>query len=367
MVLGTLLNLTAVAAMLAYVSKVKGFSPVGPYDAWRVITAPLRDVNRALTPLAAIIGWFVALWLADVTGAIWLTVALFFGIGGALLYETIRVGIPTAIGATIGLVSGLTSDVRPDRDNFSLPLTIYESQADDVSEWTDGAMHVPRRSLLTLGASGAGKSETLKHFVDQLQADPSEPVVVFDMKRDYQAFLKERGASMIRLSSQGSSTEIGSPIAWNIFAEMETEADADEIARSLFPKGRDQNNFFDTAGRQLFAANLKYLKRELDNPTNADLVRYWQRASPKKMHENLSRDGHEDLTAAASAIDPETAKQPGECSQAPSNKFKTSLWVTSRSPATSRFVSTWRIRKAVFSYSTTRRARARRSRPCSAT
>lgn len=48
---------------------------------------------------------------------------------------------------------------------------------------------------------------------------------------------------------------------------------------------------------------------ELESPDNADLVRYWQRATPEKMHENLTRDGHENLTAAASAINPETERQ----------------------------------------------------------
>lgn len=278
---------------------------------WRSATEPLRGRNAALPALAFIGGWFILWVLFASQNRYWSTFVLMLGVPYLLFAEFGT----ELLGFTIGLFglafNGLFgSTVEPDRDRFALPVDIYDSPADDVSRW-GGAMHVPRRSLLTLGASGAGKSETLKHFVDQLQNDPSEPVVVFDMKRDYQEFLEECGASMIRLSSQGSSTEIGSPIAWNIFEEIENESDADEIARALFPKGRDDTNFFDTAGRQLFAANLKYMKRELDNPTNADLVDYWQRASPKKMHENLSRDGHEDLTAAASAIDPETAKQAG--------------------------------------------------------
>lgn len=36
---------------------------------------------------------------------------------------------------------------------------------------------------------------------------------------------------MIRLSSGGSAAEDGTPVAWNIFAEIETEEDADELAR----------------------------------------------------------------------------------------------------------------------------------------
>lgn len=34
--------------------------------------------------------------------------------------------------------------------------------------------------------------KTLKYFVDDLHADPNEPVVVFDMNTDYQDFSKRR-------------------------------------------------------------------------------------------------------------------------------------------------------------------------------
>ncbi|WP_245998703.1 type IV secretion system DNA-binding domain-containing protein [Halalkalicoccus subterraneus] len=44
---------------------------------------------------------------------------------------------------------------------------------------------------------------------------------------------------------------------------------------------------------------------------NAELVNYFSRATPEKIHEHLTRDGHEDLTAAASAINPETERQAG--------------------------------------------------------
>ncbi|KYH24629.1 hypothetical protein HAPAU_36120 [Halalkalicoccus paucihalophilus] len=74
-------------------------------------------------------------------------------------------------------------------------------------------VRIPRRSLLALGASGAGKSVTLKHFVDQLQNDPNEPVVVYDHKTDYQDFLSDRETPMIRLSSEGPADENGEAIA----------------------------------------------------------------------------------------------------------------------------------------------------------
>ncbi|MDL5363896.1 type IV secretory system conjugative DNA transfer family protein [Halalkalicoccus sp. NIPERK01] len=197
----------------------------------------------------------------------------------------------------------------PDAENFVLPISFKSANAEDVNSRFIKGVRIPRRSLLALGTSGAGKSETLKHFVDQLQNDPTEPVVVYDHKTDYRDFLEERGTPMIRLSSRGSRAEDGSPIAWNIFAEIEDEEDADELARALFPE--QSGDFWTGAARQLFAANLKYLHREMESPDNADLVRYFERATPETMHENLTRDDHEDLTAAASAINPETERQAG--------------------------------------------------------
>lgn len=306
--LGTFLATVTWVAVAFWVVSLK-ITPFEHRQLWRSVTEPLREHNAALPALAFAIGWFV-LWMFFSTLNAYLTAAVvMLGVPALLVaeYGGDVLGITVALtGLAFNTVFG--SETHPDRDRFALPFTVYDSDAEDVGRW-DNAMHVPRRSLLTLGASGAGKSETLKHVVDQLQNDPSEPVIVFDMKTDYQEFLEECGASMIRLSSEGSATGIGSPIAWNVFEEMEREDDADEIARALFPEQSGEDNFFQTAARQLFAANLKYLSRELETPTNADLVDYWQRADSEKMYENLTRDGHEDLTAAASAIDPDAGRQ----------------------------------------------------------
>ncbi|WP_245998582.1 type IV secretory system conjugative DNA transfer family protein [Halalkalicoccus subterraneus] len=222
--------------------------------------------------------------------------------------------LPVAAVGTAGLAYSVKRKVfppmpEPDEDHFVLPIKLKSGDAEDISNRFVRGIRIPRRSLLTLGASGAGKSETLKHFVDQLQNDPNEPVVVYDHKTDYQDFLGDHGTPMIRLSSEGSADENGDAIAWNIFAEIEDEEDADELARALFPE--QSGDFWNAAGRQLFAAILKYLRRELEDPDNADLVDYFARATPEKMHEHLTRDGHEDLTAAASAINPETERQAG--------------------------------------------------------
>ncbi|NKE37907.1 type IV secretion system DNA-binding domain-containing protein [Natronococcus sp. JC468] len=198
-------------------------------------------------------------------------------------------------------IGDLFRTVEPTADNFAIPIEYRGGRADDVSIFSN-AVQIPRRSLLAIGTSGAGKSEFLKHIVEQLRTNPTEPTVVFDMKEDYQDMLEARGADIIRISADASDYK------WNLFAELEDESDVDEIARGIFP-GDDGDQFFTNAGRQLFAATVKYIFREVENPTNADLKRYWERTDAETMYEDLSSDGHEDLTAAASAIDPNAGRQ----------------------------------------------------------
>ena len=273
-----LLTIVTLAVLSGWFLAQRGSLDVDHRGVWRDLTRSLRQRSRVLPFVAFFGGWF-GLWVVAVLVDAYLAGALLMFLAPVLLlFEYAGDGIGLTVGLIGLFLSGLKGSPEPDEEHFVLPIHVYESSAEDVS-WIDDSIRVPRHSLLTLGASGAGKSETLKHFVEQLQTEPTEPVVVFDMKTDYQDFLAAHDVPMIRLSAEGSTTAVGSPLAWNIFRELDTEADADELARALFPSGMD-DQFFATAGRQLFAANLKYLVRELDEPTNADLVHYWQRASP---------------------------------------------------------------------------------------
>ena len=88
------------------------------------------------------------------------------------------------------------------------------------------ALSIPRTgSILALGATRSGKTETGKHIVAQMRAAENEPMIVYDHKDDYQDFLDERGTPFDRLSTRGSD------VTWNIFREIEEPQDADEIAR----------------------------------------------------------------------------------------------------------------------------------------
>lgn len=297
-----LFDLAALAAAIVLAASYKGVLPINRYRAWVTLTSPLRAKHVVLPVLSALSGWFVLLLLSGALEARIANLVLLFVIPIFVALELYKTGVPLSIGVALGALSEFTDTPQPDRDNFALPIDVYESEADDVRAWT-GGIHIPRRSLLTLGASGAGKSETIKHFVSQLRTNPNEPVVVFDMKTDYQDFLETRGVRMLRVAPDEDSN-----VRWNLFAEVEEESDIDEIARSLFPD-RARDEFFGTAGRQLFAATAKYMYREMERPDNSDIVSYWERTDPETMHADLRGDGHKDLVAAASAIDPDAGRQ----------------------------------------------------------
>lgn len=181
-----------------------------------------------------------------------------------------------------------------------------------VSE-ASSSMHLSRflplnkdRSVLILGETGAGKTETIKFFLNQMQAADDAPFIIFDYKGEYREIFEHDYDSkdLIYLSSKDATEH------WNIFTEIEDESDIDEIGRALFPHS-ESAEFFGVAARQLFVAVITYLHRKGEEsetvPTNDDLVTFVQSADKQEMHEQLSE--YPDLVAAASAIDPESKRQ----------------------------------------------------------
>lgn len=157
------------------------------------------------------------------------------------------------------------------------------------------------RSILVLGETGSGKTETIKIFAHQMQTAPDEPLVIFDYKHDYQEFYEN--ANTINISLADSTH------CWNVFREIETEDGFDEITQTLFKQHieRSHSPFFPRAARRLAVAVLKYLYRERDSPTNDDLLRFVESCDRKTMHEKLFE--HEDLRAAAASITPDSPRQ----------------------------------------------------------
>lgn len=152
------------------------------------------------------------------------------------------------------------------------------------------------RSLLVLGESSAGRTESIKLLLGQIDHASETPFVIFDYTNDYQEFYADD--TVIHISSKNSSQ------FWNIFQEIETENEFEEIGHLLYNGNEQQarDPLFPQAARQLTVAILKYIHREHDNPTNEDLARFLETNDADSMHEKLFE--YTDLRAAASSITP---------------------------------------------------------------
>jgi hypothetical protein len=192
-----------------------------------------------------------------------------------------------------------------DAGQYLLPYAAITDRSDRLAA-THAVALEKDRSILVLGETGAGKTATLTLLAYQLQTGPDEPFIVFDYKGEYQEFLESSNhdRDVITLSSIDASCQ------WNLFEEIEREAEIDEIASAMFPS-TDDADFFSNAARQLFVAVITYLRRQAEwegtTPTNADLVTFVQTMDKEEMYDRLS--DHPDLVAAASAIDPDADRQ----------------------------------------------------------
>jgi type IV secretory pathway TraG/TraD family ATPase VirD4 len=217
-----------------------------------------------------------------------------------------------AVGVGAAVVGGRASGrlaarklARSAADGYELPMSIRDSRNVGRLERLGDVVDIPRTgSILALGTTRSGKTETGKHIVSQMRASADEPMVIYDHKNDYQEFLEGRGDPFVRLSSRGSD------VVWNIFEEIETDADADEIARAIFAD-TSETEYFDVAGRQVFAAVLKLISRDYveaeETPSNENLVNFFERKGRKDVYNELIVE--DDLTGAASHLDPESSKQ----------------------------------------------------------
>ena len=217
-------------------------------------------------------------------------------------------GVASAVvGGRIAVGHGIHRVARgvAGRDGYALPMDVRDHRQVGQLERHGNALSIPRTgSILALGATRSGKTETGKHIVSQMRADENESMIVYDHKEDYQDFLKAEGQEVIKLSAQDSTH------VWNIFGEIEEDSDADEVARAIFAD-TDKSEYFDVAGRQVFAAVLKHLKAKFDRagetPSNADLVEFFQKRGRSDVYEELQETPK--FTGAASHLDPESSKQ----------------------------------------------------------
>ena len=91
-------------------------------------------------------------------------------------------------------------------DGYALPMSVRDHRQVGQLERHGNCLSIPRTgSILALGATRSGKTETGKWIVRQMRADENEPMLVYDHKEDYQNFLEAEGQEVIKLSAQDST------------------------------------------------------------------------------------------------------------------------------------------------------------------
>lgn len=316
--IGTALDVAAVGTTALWLAADFYFGPAARIrdrirQQWYDATDPLYRVNRLLPGVAALIGAYLLIVLLNALNAHLAAGLLMFGaptyLGGKLLYRG-YCGVRARIRAFFG-----RREEKKHPGDYVLPMDVEESSG-AVSTWSDRVAVPSGKSFLALGATRSGKTEAVKHLLAQMDRAPADPTVVYDRKDDFRQFYQQRGVEYVRLSSdpgpEGSAVR-DHTARWDLFRELEHGADPDTLARSLFPAGDSSGGggteFFGTAARQVFAAVVTYLSREYDlsDLHNGTVVSYFEQTDPETMYEDLTE--YDDLTAKASAIDPEASRQ----------------------------------------------------------
>lgn len=194
-------------------------------------------------------------------------------------------------------------------DAFVVPLHRSEAAAGTSTRYPNVVSLARNHSVLVLGEPGAGKTEFIKLLLPQLDPNDDDPVVVFDFKGEYREWAERRG-DVIRLSVRDATHH------WNAFAEIEDEAEFEEIGRVLFKEARERENevFWPDAARSVLVASMKYLYRESERSglqvDNHELSAFFSRFDRNDIYGLIAEyDRDEDLRGALSNISPDVDRQ----------------------------------------------------------
>ena len=213
------------------------------------------------------------------------------------------VGTDLDLDATVGAnASGI------DGRRYAVPVRWTAASAGRVEREPHVLALERNHSVLVAGEPGAGKTEFVQLLLPQIESRPDEPVVVFSYKDDYTDWARDHADREVVRLSLDDSTDY-----WNLFREAASEAEFEQLGRTLFEEHvrEAKNPFFPRTARQLFAATLKYLRREGRRsglrPDNREVEDFFGRFSSEEVFDLLGE--HEDLRGAVEAINPDAYKQ----------------------------------------------------------
>lgn len=223
--------------------------------------------------------------------------------------DTVVVGVGTGIA-----VSAVLYEVVRRKTRFGSAPSYHVAEDEmlvpmqDISDTSVLFARPPRfetdTSVVTLGETGSGKSSAMRLLAAQYLDDEETAIIVHESGTGFEEFYRDRGKEVVRLRARGSD-EI-----WNLFREVETEADFREVADAIFGEESGRDPFHGPA-KQVFAATLQYLHREADRQDASDALAHddivqFLNQSLEDVHSALASE--DDIQAAAGHIDPETGK-----------------------------------------------------------
>lgn len=304
--MASMADLVAIAVTLALVASALGWLPSSAYtaarEAWSRASEPLRQRHRYL-PAVGFLGGYVVLWFASAAlSATWAIGTLTFVVPAYGGYNALRRGVGSL---SLWWTNQRLADLTDKEGVWGLPMTsIEQSKADDVSGHDPAVPLDSSRSTLVCGASGSGKTNTIKWLVDQMDARAFEPTVIFEAKSDYQEHIRASGQEPIIISADESRATH----TWNLFGEIgeETpERDIEELAARLFPEPEGKSRYFDENARQLFSSVIEMFYFDSRNggprPTNRNLAAYLRTTTQEELADELDAYG---FSADAAAIEP---------------------------------------------------------------
>lgn len=292
-VLASLLSLAVTLVLGVWAASLLDFLTVEHRRVWRQATTDLRERSRFMPAVAFVSAWVFTWVIAVAIRADIAVLLLTFALPLLLIGEFLVDGAALAVALPMVALAPLLGDDTVDAESeFALPVTrVHESNAPDVSTWWSRNIPIPKgRSTAVIGASGSGKTTTVKHLVRQLNPRSGDPVVIFEAKDDYRKELSGHGVEPLVVSADADAATV----AWNLFREISpenVEGDIKELARDIMPEPSGENEHFERIERQLFRDICWMFYEHRESPSNKELIEYLRTTPRADVAEHLKETG----------------------------------------------------------------------------